>query len=376
MKKHIEAYFPQGLALGANFCNRTVEKKRLQENIQTARSTLIISPRRYGKTSLVIQVLQKMAISYANIDLFSELNEIDVQNRILSAVGDILYSLESTPKKAFAFITDFFSDLSISFSIANAKISMQFSRSQKSPAKTILDVLKKLDEVLISKKKKAVLFFDEFQKISQISPSGTIEGSIRHIAQESSSIVFIFSGSNRHLLHIMFDDRAKPLYKLCDRLILDRIANDEYISFIGEKFKTKWNSPLPINIIASILSLTEQHSYYVNVLCHKLWLEEDFPTENKVEEIWHAYAMEEKSNVLHELDLLSANQSKMLIALAKYSPEMSPLSKEFTSITKFSMSSASQALKVLEKMDYIAKINDNTYYIIDPLIKYIFAINS
>ena len=49
------------------------------------------------------------------------------------------------------------------------------------------------------------------------------------------------------------------------------------------------------------------------------------------------------------------------------------MSKEFISITKFSLSSASQAVKALEKSDYIAVLDDKNYQIIDPLIKYIFS---
>ena len=52
--------FPQGLALGDNFCNRFNERKYLQNNIQSIRPTLIMSPRRYGKTSLVLYVLNEL----------------------------------------------------------------------------------------------------------------------------------------------------------------------------------------------------------------------------------------------------------------------------------------------------------------------------
>jgi AAA+ ATPase superfamily predicted ATPase len=114
-----------------------------------------------------------------------------------------LYSIESVPKKAFKVVTDFFAGLNVSFKLNSTHIQVEFSHSKKTPAKNILSVLKKLDKTLQKKNKKAILFFDEFQRIAQISESATIEEALRHIAQQSKHIVFIFSGGNRHLLNNM-----------------------------------------------------------------------------------------------------------------------------------------------------------------------------
>ena len=111
----------------------------------------------------------------------------------------------------------------------------------------------------------------------------------------------------------------------------------------------------------------------MNVLCHKIFSKDTSSISSKeVEEIWHYYATAERSNITNEIDLLSANQSKMLISIAKYGDEFSPSSKEFLSLTKFSTSSALQSLKTLIKRDYIQENKHGKFTIIDPLIKYIF----
>ena len=255
----------------------------------------------------------------------------------------------------------------------NTQVRIQFSKSKSSPAKNILSSLKKLDEILQSKNKTAIFFIDEFQRLPQISESSTIEGALRHIAQSSKNIMFIFSGSNRHLLSAMFDDKNKPLYKLCDRMILDRIEQKKYIPFIQEKAEKRWGKPISEEAVKMILDITELHPYYVNVLCYKLWLSYDLPSINEVHNVWHKYAMEEKTEVLNEIDLLSANQAKMIISIAKYGEEVSPMSKKFLSLTKFSLSSVSQATNTLEKKDYIYNKLEGKYCIVDPLIKYVFS---
>ena len=368
----LEDFFPQGLALGDNFCNRVDEQARLTHDIALAKPVLVISPRRYGKTSLILKVLHKMNLPFACMDLYSHLNEVEVQNAILSAVGDILYALESAPKKALQFVTDFFSDLSISFKFSNTQIRVDFAQNKQAPAKTVLSVLQKLDAILKKKNKKAVLFFDEFQRLCQITDVA-LEGAIRHVAQESKHISFVFSGSNRHLLAQMFDDRAKPLYKLCDRITLDRMLKEHYLPFMQSKAKLQWRQQLDEEVVDAILEWTQRHPYYVNLLCHRLWFAELTPNLKTVEASWHSYCFEEKSNVMNELELLSGNQGKMLMAIAKYGDSALPMSGEFLGLAQFSPSSASQAVQALHKKDYLYLDEQGRYHVLDPMVKHLFS---
>lgn len=367
-----EELFPQGLAIGHNFCNRVAEQAHLLKNIQATRPTLLMSPRRYGKTSLVTQVLSQLKIPFADVDLYSELDELEIQNSMLTGIGKLLYSVEPITHKAAQYVTEFFSELNVTFRYHETEVALEINKSIKSPAKTILAALKKLDVLLTKKKKKVVLFFDEFQRVAEISSTGTIEGSIRHIAQQSKAISFIFSGSNRRILEAMFYDSKKPLYKLCDRISLNRISKEDYSPFIQQLAKTKWRRFLDEEVLETIFYFSECHPYYLNVLCHRIWLNEAIPTGNEVMLTWQKYIFEEKSSILSEVELLSKNQSKMLIAIAKYGDEWQPMHKAFLNITNFSASSAAQSLETLCKKDYLYLDADNKYQIVDPSIKYLF----
>ena len=151
----LEEYFPQKLALSGNFCNRVMEQQHLEGNIRGVRPTLIISPRRYGKTSLGMFVIEKLKIPYAHLDLFPLANSLDVQNVILNGVSEILISLESTPKKALKLVTGFFSELNSRFKFVGNKVEVDLAQAEKNWSKTILSALKKLESVLEKKKKKA-----------------------------------------------------------------------------------------------------------------------------------------------------------------------------------------------------------------------------
>lgn len=369
----IEEIFPQKLALGDNFCNRVEEQKHLQNNIDGIRPTLIMSPRRYGKTSLGIYVIENLKVPYAHLDLFPLADTQDLQNAILSSIGEILASLESTPTKALKAVGDFFSQLSVSFQYVNAKVEVTLARHTTSTSKTILQALKNLENILIKKKKKAVLFLDEFQRLSQFEDSESIEGALRYMAQKSNYIIFIFSGSNRHLLSALFDDSKRPLYKLCDRIILDRISQDDYVVFIQKMAKVAWNKPLEIEAIEAILEITERHPYYVNVLCSRLWRKSTVFDVSNVMSTWRDYALEEKSSIFNELESLSKNQLKLLMGFARFDKTSTPMSDQFLSSVGLALSSVRQALRVLQEKDYIFQDKSKHYRILDPLIRYILS---
>lgn len=369
---HENEFFPLGLALGDNFCDREQEQSRLLKNINSKVATLVMSPRRFGKTSLVFQVLEKNNIPYAYIDMYAEIDEEGVCNAVLNGIGTLLYGLESAPKKALRFVSDFFSGLNVSFNIKSTKVNVGFIKPQKSISALLISALQDLDEVLVKRKKKVVLFVDEFQRISEISRSMAIEGALRSVVQQVGNISFIFSGSNRHLLEGMFNDRVRPFYNLCDKIILDKIAEKSYRNFIQDKAQARWSKKITSESLDEIFNLSLRYPYYLNVLCHRLWYGEKPPIFQQVTDTWNKYVQEEKSRVIADLDLLSTNQAKMLIAIAKYGETLQPSSKEFLSVTKFSSSSALQAINKLSAADFLYLDSRGRYSVLDPVIKYLF----
>ncbi len=366
-------YFPLGLASGEAFCNRIQERKLIAENIKKARPTLIMSPRRYGKTSLVLQVLKSNNFLYAHIDLFSELNKADVENSIMKGVGQIIGKITPTPSKALKVAREFFANLKIKISLEDAGVSLDFDLPKKISKSDLKDVLLRFDEFLLKYKKKAILFIDEFQRINQIVDDISIEAVLRQIAQQSKNIIFIFSGSNRHLLKQIFDDRNRPFYKLCDRIILNRILPEEYNKYINFAATKEWKKNLGNEMINSILELTQCHPYYVNFLCSRVWQNSKLPTHQDVIDSWNKLILEERSQISAEIDLLSNNQRKLLIGLAKYEKTKEPMNKLFAIEISLSTSSIRQALTVLEQKDYIFKDSNGFYQLIDPLMNAVLA---
>lgn len=365
-----ENYFPKGLASGDAFCNRIDERQQLAQNIGSGLHTLLISPRRYGKTSLVREVISDTKIVCGDADLFVAIDAERIQQRILAAVKSILQKISNSIEQAVQLLTNSFKNISAKWMIGTQGLGVELIPQQLDPASAIMEALQALENSLAQKKIRAVMFIDEVQEIGEIAENRGIEGAIRHVAQQTQYLSFVFSGSNRHLLANMFYDKARPLYQLCERMNLDRIDASAYHRHLNKLAKRYWKQPLNDNVMEAILNVTERHPYYVNALCLKLWQSsiKTAPTLKKVEETWFKLIFESKQEIIREINVLSAGQRRILVAIANgFNKELT--GKQFLKQIGLTSSSVLTALQVLEQKDYLRK-NPQThqYTILDPVI--------
>jgi uncharacterized protein len=366
-------YFPLSLAFGEAFCNRTQEQADLLYNIKESRPTLISSPRRYGKTSLALHVINNSKLHYCQCDFLAAINETDVEKIILKGVGQLLGRIETGPRKLLKVATDFFSGLNIQLNLEKIGLSVQLNKASSDPVGNILSILERVDKLSEKYNKKIVFFLDEFQRIYQISDNYAIESVMRQIAQSSRNLSFIFAGSNRHLLNQIFEDKNRPFYKLCQRIPLERIEIKCYAEYIDRALKNSPGITLVQGVLEEVCKLTENHPYYFNLLFSRLWREKIITIE-LVQARWAAYIQEEKSQIANELDLLSGAQRKVLISLARSGGTSEPRSREFQAISQVPSATIRQALLALEKRDYVFyNISSSKYTLIDPAIKWLLA---
>lgn len=361
--------FPLGLADGPYFCNREEETKLLLRNIKNGMHTVLISPRRYGKTSLAYRALKSSHLPNASIDLYMTTNPSDITRAIIAGVDNILSQISNNAEMLLNLIKDYIKLLRPSFEAGSHGLKIKLQTIDAAPsAANICEALKILDSVLKNKSQRAVLLIDEFQEVHSIAPDAGIEGAIRHIAQETKNITFIFSGSHRHLLKNMFNNRNKPLYRLCDEIQLERIHPEDYIPFIKKFSEKKWKATLSDNIINTILNLSECHAYYFNAICEKLFAKEKIPTTVKqVEKIWDELILLKKKDILSETKHLTITHKKVLVAIANgINKELT--GHKFLQQADVAGSSVLKALEYLEDHDFIEK-KQNSYFVIDPLLK-------
>lgn len=360
--------FPLGIAKGEYFCNRVNETQALIHNIGSGVHTVLISPRRYGKTSLAYRAINQCGRVYAVVDLFMATDRHDLEHAIIKGVNDIISQVTGVTEKLLNSIKGYIQFLKPSLEVGadGFKLSLEPTSSGK-VTESICEALKILDQVLRKKKQKCVLLIDEFQEVEVVAKNQGIEGAIRHVAQETNFLSLIFSGSKRTMLKSMFNDKNKPLYRLCDEINLERINRKDYYNFVNRFARKKWNNKLADLAFEQLVTLTERHPYYFNALLRLLFESEECPTVNMVESLWESLTHKKRNDLLVETKGLSLTEKKLLVAIANgINTELT--GKNFLARSRLASSSVIRGLEQLVKEDVIEK-QGNNYMMIDPLLK-------
>ena len=362
-------YFPLGKAHGDAFCNRTIETKWLVDNIQACKHSLLIAPRRFGKSSLAEKAIEVCCFPVVCLNFNTCSDEQDVDVLIRQGVCHLIGKAIGPLEKSLDIIKNFVRHLTPKINIGTEHTHLELAvNQQNNPAANVQEALGLIEKLLENKKRRAILLMDEFQAVGLIAKGSGVEAAIRNIAQDMRHLTIIFSGSNRSLLQSMFDDQSRPLYKICRKLYLERISAEHYEKHINKSAKLAWGSRLEEKVFKQIMLLSERHPYYVNYLCDVIWASsKHIPSIADVTNSWAQVVEEEYSDANAEITHLSMGQRKVLKYVANNTGE-NLMAASSTSAMGMALSSTSSAITGLIEKDIIEKTGTG-YEIINPIIK-------
>ena len=335
---------------GSDFCDREKEMAELIQIIKSGMSVTLISPRRYGKTSLIINLLDRLD-EYKKV--YIDLMSIVSLNAFLEKYSSEIFKSVGGLKK---FINKLNKMIKISgkvnLDIGTLKLSIDVDPKATDDVESIIDLPTKFDG-------KFVIVIDEFQEIMNITEIDLVS-ILRKKFQFFQNTVFIFSGSKRSIMREIFANPAKPFYRFSQIYELENLEMEESKKFVIDKFRFS-GVEIENGTFEKIYEITNGHAYYLQALSYHLWfLTKD---KKKVEESDVDVALKkvifaEKTAFESLWDELTPNQKKVLKALAY---NLSPYS------VKISPGSVNRSLEGLKKIDQIDK-NDE-FKITDPIFK-------
>ena len=313
----MEKPFVFGVATsGDNFTDREKETQRLLLNFTHGVNTILISPRRWGKTSLVkkvAQLAQTKTRKIVYLDILSCRTESEFYRLFATSVLKQTSSkwdewVENT-KQFLAHInpkisigTDPMNDFSISF-----EYSMQDNAGN--------DILQLPEKIAIEKGIQIVICIDEFQQISDFEDSKTFQKKLRTVWQLQQHVSYCLFGSKKHLMNELFEKKNLPFYKFGDAIYLTKIETKYWIEYICKRFENTGKHISP-ELAKEICRLVDNHSSYVQQLAWLLWIRTtDIATE---EQLTHALEdLLDQNNILFqsETENLSAYQMNFLKAV-------------------------------------------------------------
>lgn len=260
---------------GDNFTDREKETARLLSSFRHGVNTVLISPRRWGKTSLVQKVCRlaqsdKLKVVY--LDIFSCRSEGDFYDAFAAAV------LKQTSSK----IDEWLEHTKLFLSRISPKISLgsdpmtDFSISfEMNPKSNDIDEILQLPEKIAQRKGyNIVVCINEFQQIAEFKDSKTFQKRLRSVWQLQKSVSYCLFGSKKHLMNELFEKKSLPFYKFGDAIYLQKIRTQDWIDYICGRFEAT-GKQISEELAERICQRVDNHSSYVQQLAWLVWIHTD-----------------------------------------------------------------------------------------------------
>lgn len=254
------------------FTNRHQEISLFEANLFSGNHLIIMSPRRYGKSSLVKQFVLKNAdnnnIIHCMVDLFSVRNEEEFYEILSSElIKSSSGKLDEWLKNAKTFFSQLVPRISIGIDPVN-DFSISFDVKEIKKYKT--EVLN-LPEIIAKKKnKKVVVYLDEFQNIGSFNKGLEFQKLLRSVWQNHKNVSYCIYGSKRHMMREIFEKTDKPFYRFGSQYVLGRIETLHWEKFITEKFE-QTNKSISQKLVLGIIAKMNNHPHYVQQMAHFVW---------------------------------------------------------------------------------------------------------
>ncbi|MGD2013628.1 MAG: hypothetical protein PVH37_04490 [Desulfobacterales bacterium] len=352
------------------FCDREKEQSDLLGFAAARSNTLLYSPRRFGKTSLIKRVQDKLKSDgtlTAYCDLFGVSSIEEIAGKITKSIYSITQDKESLFKKSIRFLTSYRPVLSPS---ADGGISLSVQPAFTSGGLDLLDdTLVSLVNFIEDVSMPVHIVLDEFQEITEVDKSIGVEGTLRHHIQKIQC-AFVFVGSRRRILLDMFNNRKRPFFQSAINYELKSLPLKDLSSFIVSRF-TGSGKRIEPQTAANICKMLKQHPYYVQKFCFFLFnLIEKKVMQNDISETYQLVMESEKALFESILRQLTAKQIAVLTAIAK-----EPCKKLYSTdyMIRHNLRSTGgiqRSINVLTKEDLIEKSETTAHWeVVDPLFK-------
>jgi len=337
------------LVSDAFFVNRRSEIDHISALLRSHINVTIISPRRWGKSSLLLRIAQEMEASdrqirFCFIDLFKTRNEKEFYEYFATEVMKASYSKwEERLSKA----KDLFKQIVPKFHFGTDptqefSISLDWEQVQQHPNEIL-----NLPEI-ISKDKglHLVICLDEFQNIAHFDDALDFQKKLRANWQTHQHCSYVIYGSKQHMMADIFENKSMPFYKFGEIMFLQKIENKHWAEYIMSRFK-KTGKSISKKTASQLANTVDNHPYFVQQLANAAWMVSNPECTKAQLEMGLQNLLSQYDLIFSkEIDNLSNLQLNLLKAIAKDEHKLTSKS----TIQKYNLSSSATVLRSKEAL--------------------------
>ncbi len=307
------------LATNENFIDREEDRALLKQLLSSHINVMLISPRRWGKSSLVKKAMDEFSAEDKNtkvcyIDAFSIGSEAEFYRTFASQViACASTKVERWIDDAKKFLTGVIPQVVINDQVTDfMAFDLKFIPQERDKM-TILQ----LPEMLAKEKGiKIIVCIDEFQQLANLPEYKDMEGKMRSVWQQQQLTSYCLYGSKRNMMLNIFNNSNSPFYRFGQVIFMQKIAKEHWIPFIQLSFEKTGKSISP-DLAERICDTVSCHSWYLQQLCYFIW---SFTSSEVTEEVF-ALGLKQVLNIntpmfQNDTENLSSTQLEMLKAIA------------------------------------------------------------
>jgi uncharacterized protein len=258
----------------AAFVNRVMELERLVGDLAAGQKIFLISPRRYGKSSLIRLALGAMA-SRGALTVDVTVSSFSSYVSFLEGYARAVMAAETKWDRARSWLRDAVRSTRPevryepdSSSLGSLSVSFPAVRSERDVSRLAQEVFELPARLAAVRHRQVVVALDEFQAIGGFD-GGSVEHAMRAAVQHQREVGYVFAGSEPSLMDRMLGPK-RPFYKAGPVMRLDKIPAGEFAAFIDARFARSGLKP-ESGLGDAVVELAGNLPYDVQRLAHETW---------------------------------------------------------------------------------------------------------
>ena len=354
---------------GNHFTDRELETKRLKLNFENGVNSILISPRRMGKTSLVKKVMSQIDdanIKVVYMDIYRCRTEYEFYEKFASS---IIQSTASKVDKMVEMAKEFIMSI-VPKVVYSPEPNTEFALSLgiNPSANTPEEILNLPERIAMKRGIEIVVCIDEFQQIGEMPDSLTVQKTLRSVWQHHKHTSYCLFGSKQHMMKNLFQSRKMPFYQFGDMFFIKRIPTEKWVPFIVSRFAESGKT-ISAEQAQTVCKAVDNYSSYVQQLAWNVFaVSGSVVTDQDIKDGFEATMAQSVSLFVEQTANLTSYQLNLIRAICQgYHQDFG--SKEVTS--KFGLGTKSNLPKLKKALveREIIEITETGCYIADPLFE-------
>ena len=258
---------------GQELIGREKEVNEIIRTIKAGQSVALIAPRRFGKTSIMMEVmnrLNKENYYSGNVDIFTI---PDIEQLAFEITGQVLKNrkLDEALNKLKYNLGEILTNIKFRKEIEGADFILSFGKPQKDPWEQLRSSVRFIETFALKYNKKICFAFDEFGDIDKLDGIEIIK-LFRGIVQNQKQAVYIFSGSYESVMNKIFVTSKSPFYRMVKIVEPGFVGIEDLIKFTEKKFRELTISYDKDSLRRGV-ELTKGHPYYIRLYIQEYYFQ-------------------------------------------------------------------------------------------------------